>query len=192
MSIKAHIVRKGCKKPFPPDTGLFWPRYRVRKIDYVEIHFAFDESAFYDWGDDMDRQDWFKLAGLTGNWLKRDKNAVMIAARSIGQFMQVTAYTNQAGGRRIGYGSDQHILLLRPDEKARARIINLGNDKWEYQFFKGRESPVNNAIIHECELGKRAYKTGIYIAGANNSEGPFGGKASQKMKIYTDFKVVKK
>ena len=191
MKLRTYIVPKCFKKPLPWDTGLWWPNYQVDEIDYIEIDFQFCRSAFYDWGEDMDARDWFKVGGLTGDWKHRNKDAVMIAARSTGKLMEVTAYTNQDAKWRIGYGGDQHILLMKPDEVGRARIINLGNNKWEYQFFKGTDFPINNKIVHECNLGKRAYKTGIYIGGSNNSPGRYGGRASQTMRIKKRVKIIK-
>lgn len=174
----------------PPDTFWILPSWKVKKIRAIEVEFEFSKRCLYNFGDDPDQRDWNKLAGLTFHPFKRDQNAVLIGWRSNPQvgMLEVTAYSNINGGRYIGWGQDQRMMYIQPEQKGKV-VIEPDGLKWDFSFYK--EGKVMNRTQHtQIDKFKRGYKVGNWFGGFDNDGNGLGGKAPNTFWINYSFKVL--
>lgn len=143
----------------------------------------FDSSAWWsidDWQGDRDIFDANKLKGLTCYFSANNYNSAMIAWRpgSKDNVFEVFAYTNYPGSEwktgpivKVEAGQKLHFQA-RIDRKQVA--YNIEEKKITHPF-------------RRCWFYR---EVGTSIGGADNSPGPYGGKATQEMKIYVNFKIL--
>lgn len=144
-----------------------------------------------DWGNDADRNDWNKLAGITSAFSANNKRSAMIAWRPAdeeGVFL-LTAYTNdKAGGFQAGMSGMRAIAVEAGKEfsahcyiieelfrhEAQYKIVTDAGEFWCNHKFDNPWLPVYRRV-------------GTWIGGADNSPGPFGGAASKEMSLKLSF-----
>ena len=162
------------------------PRFGV---DGFEMAIRFDRSAWWspeDWQGDKDRNDWNKGKGVTWYLSWNDCSSAMIAWRPSGEkyVFDLMPYTNPGCGKWI---TTRNPVQVYAGEVAYARAItNRREVYYEIDYF-------GNITEYKHEWRRPwpwiAREVGTSVGGANNSPGPYGGKASQDMKIEAAFRL---
>lgn len=147
-----------------------------------EVLAYFDSTSWYsleEWAGDRDWYDWNKLSGLTNAFTANNKQTVMYAWRpdSTAYLIQVAAYTNdKRGGFTAG-----------PVELVPCGELFIGKVNWTSEV--ARYTYGETAIDHKITRPYVVRHTGTWIGGADNSPGPFGGRAHKEMKLRIDMRV---
>lgn len=146
---------------------------------------VFDESAWFDWGDDRDILDWNKLKGLTSYFSPNNRHSAMIAWRPSPEMnlFEITGYTNYPG-KKAQHSGLKSLKAFAGEEIFFTCTINAFSVYYRIECGE-----------RQVEIEHKFWKRWIYrevgtsIGGANNSPGPYGGKATQNMKIDIDFNL---
>ena len=152
-----------------------------------EIAVRFDESCWWsaeDWEGDQDRQDWNKLKGLAYYFGLNNHRSAMIAWRPSERenTFEVTAYTNNKRGGWKTTGNPVEVVageVFYASGNITGRLVEYSITSY------GRTS----LYTHPWDkVWLNVYReVGTSIGGANNSPGPYGGEATQDMKMEIDF-----
>lgn len=148
----------------------------------------FDKSCWWsidDWEGDRDYEDANKLKGLTHAFSLNNHTTAMLAWRPAHKLhtMEVAAYTNDKNGdwmigpwKTIACG-DKGIASCKFDQGVAKYSIILPHHEVDF-------------VTHPFPQCAMMREVGTSIGGADNSPGPYGGKATQAMKLYCDFRVL--
>lgn len=147
-----------------------------------EVTFMFKENCYYSkeyWEGDGDWSDWNKLKGVSNLFTPNNVQAAMYAWRPAGtpDYIEVAPYVNDRNGDWIeGPGK-----LVRT-ETIRTFYIEWKDKNTVAFFYDGKY----------CEIELRRpwamREIGTWIGGKNNAAGPYGGAATQRMDLFTNFK----
>ena len=166
--------------------GLFYIGRPVIKKTMV-IEFIFEENCWFNWLPDKDQYDINKLFGMTSTFSLNDIDAGLIGFYPNPDkqgYMYVTAYSNYGKDKVfIGDTSGENKKIWMAEipvmYKGKAIITNLGN-KWGFE--------IEGVKAQHDKKKMCSYRTvGPWIGGANNEEGPHGGKASQDMTLWVNY-----
>lgn len=179
--LRQYNVKKG-KQNFSPNESL-WPVYRPKGFQLTAV---LDSSCWYsqeDWTTDLDRDwyDWNKLKGVTNYFTANNHTSALIAWRPDEKenHFQIAAYTNFP---KTNWIVGEPVIVKAGQEFSAEGMISRRKVNYTIQDQK-TEHPFARRIWFGRE-------TGTWIGGANNSEGPFGGEASQDMKMWIDFEIL--
>ena len=179
--LRQYNVKKG-NHNFTPNESL-WPVYRPKGFKVTAV---LDESCYYskeDWTLDYDRDwhDWNKLKGITNFFTANNHTSALIAWRPDEKenHFQVAAYTNYPKSKWIV--GDPVIVEAGQSFSA---TVELSRRKVKYTI-EGQVT--EHSFVRRIWMGRR---TGTWMGGANNAEGPFGGVASQDMKMWIKFETL--
>ncbi len=181
-----YYIIKG-KQNFSPKESIL-PRTNVKGFTLTA---TLDSSCYYsqqDWTYDLDRDrfDWNKLKGLSRYWTANNHTAAMFAWRpdTLPYHFQIAAYTNYPKteiqvGEPITVAAGQSFSARCDLERYTAKyLIEVDSNK------------VFTAHSFRKKIGW-AREVGTYFGGANNSPGPYGGKAPQNMVMHIYFSIIK-
>lgn len=161
----------------------------VRKPTGFEISFIFLPGGWCskeDWEGDNDWKDWQKLKGITHFFSGNTRRTVMFAFRfgERPETYEICAYTNDKKGNAKWYGS----LIVDTGEQV-SGWLKLEGGKAIYHLATEGGSYFDES--HSFKLFKLCREVGTYAGGANNSPGPYGGKAVKDMSIKIKFDITK-
>lgn len=180
-STKEYTIEAG-KQNFRPGESIL-PYFSVNGF---EIWAVFDSSAWYsleEWEGDSDWYDWNKLKGFSNMLSPKNKQTAMYAWRpdTRAYTIQVAAYTND---RRGGWTVGPPALI--PCGQTFHGKVNWLSRKAIYEYGEVAAYSKKEIIEHEVKRPFIAIETGTWMGGANNAHGPYGGKATKKMKILVE------
>ena len=164
------------------------PRWNVSGF---RVAFRFDASCWWsveDWEGDKDRDDWNKLKGLTYFFSSNNRCSALIAWRpgKRENVFEVTAYTND---KRGGFTVTGQPVEVYAGELVYADCyISPNRVHYTISYF-GVETKYEHDFSRPWLKVFR--EVGTSIGGANNSPGKYGGYATQDMKLWADFEVVR-
>lgn len=170
-------IKPGQKNFRPFENPL--PRFGARGF---ELNFMIESGAWCsleDWQGDRDYYDWQKLKGLTSYFSSNNRRTAMFAFR-FGvepETYQLVSYTNYPGKRR---GTGQ-ILTFKADELVFTQAVFAAE---EAIFYYGP-----HRMAHDFRAGYVMREVGTYPGGANNADGPHGGRALKAMTIKAEFTI---
>lgn len=157
----------------------------------VTIDAELDSSCFYSWRDwsfDRDWWDWNKLKGVTSFFGANNKTSAMVGWRpaNIKGFM-LTPYVNDKKGK-AHYADGSDAFFIEVNQPFRV-TIELQKNKAVYTFTAG-----DKAKTYTISQWRRPWhgiyrEVGTWIGGANNEPGPYGGAATQDMKLLARMKL---
>lgn len=165
-----YTVFEGKQDFQPNDTDLI--PGSPKKVTWVV---TFYPSCYYNWLPDNDHYDMNKGGGWTEAWTANNKNTIMWAWRPAADttLMEYVAYYNNPNG---GFQFLTEVFRVGLDEEFWVTIEPI-NGTWV--FSSTHIEPFDT----EIEVSNSVRLVGLWIGGANNAEGPYGGKASQDMTL---------
>jgi hypothetical protein len=171
-----------------------WPiiLYRHRDLDTLTYHVLFDESCMYDMKGDLDQLDWSKGAGLSLNWRRNEKDALMWAWRNPhpeSEYLDLTVYYHRDYERFWGYEGEDVLLKAKPFQPLRIDFIRQGNKKWKVDFFNLEEKTERSVVVELRTNPVFSRRINPWFGGADNAPGPFGGVAPNDMVILMNSKA---
>lgn len=170
-------IKKG-KQNFKPNEN-FWP---IKLPNNVTLSMAFDSSAYWsfnDWEQDKDYFDINKGVGYTHAFSKNNSQSFFIGWRpkkDCDQTFETFIYVND--NKTKWYISES--LDVATNEVVVADLT-LGTNTLEYCLKNNITELTGELPWEPITLAREA---GTWIGGANNSEGPYGGKSTQNMIMY--------
>lgn len=176
MLLKEYNVKKG-NQNFKPNESL-WP---VMNPKGFKLDAMIDSSCWYsleDWNNDRDWFDYNKLKGITNYFTANNHTSALIAWRPHTEpyKFQIAAYTNYPkSGWTIG----------KPVTVAANTIFSCEADLTKKKVtYSIQGQTTEHAFAKRIWMARR---TGTWMGGANNSDGPYGGAASKDMKMWIEF-----
>lgn len=166
-----------------------WPRlgpgFRFRAVFHHSCYWS-----WADWGYDRDWYDWNKLAGLTWFFTPNNHTSALVAWRpgNVKGKIQVAPYVNYPGAAwTVG---DTLTVDTGADENAPELLGNVyvGRRGIIYRLWYGDES-LKQEIPFKRPWPWISRQVGTWIGGGNDKEGPYGGEATQEMKLWLDFSM---
>lgn len=161
-----------------------------RACSGFDMAIRFDKSCWWsqeDWEGDQDRRDWNKAKMISWFFSFNDCHSAGFAWRPADEefVFDLTAYTNPKCGEWMTTGAPVKIYA---GEMAYTRC-RAGKRIVEYEIeYYGNVSKYSHSWKRPWPWLCR--EVGTSIGGANNSPGPYGGKATQAMKMEIDFQLV--
>ena len=180
-----YVVKPG-KTNFKPNEWIL-PKFGVKGFalegKFIEGGWCSKEDYSYinDDGEkvvDRDISDWMKLRGLT-YWLSRNNKQSIMFAFSYGEEPEtynVTAYTND---KKKGW-FNSGLAIVKAGVTFQGGCEMKGDEAIYY--FK-IENKLVFEVTHPFTNMRTVRDIGTYAGGANNSAGPFGGKAVKRLEI---------
>jgi hypothetical protein len=143
-------------------------------------------SSLSEWEGDRDRYDWQKLKGLTSFFSANNSNSTLAVFRpgDAPGTWEVNAYTNYPGS---DWSVDDKPLIIKDGEESKI-TCKYKDGKANYTLNTG---DVAKAVSHQYKAPKVSRRIGTYPGGANNSPGPYGGKAIKDQAILISFKILR-
>lgn len=169
-----YTIKEGQKDWSPMEFP--WPYFPKAGSQWI-IDVEFTESCWYNWLPDMDQHDWNKIGGVTNMFSLNNVDSALIGWRPIPEQVnrfELVPYFNI--GSSFVIGNDAYEI--EAGDRARSTIIYLGNKVFSIQI---GYAPAHSEQLKRFWIGRRI---GMNMGGANNSEGPYGGEASQDMEMY--------
>ena len=178
---KRYEIKKGQQNFSPKES---WnPIYRPKGFRLTAV---LDESCYYsneDWTLNFDRDwnDWNKLKGVTNYFTLNNHTSALIAWRPDEKknHFQFVAYTNFP---KTNWIVGEPVIVEAGQEFSAEGILSRRRVNYTIQGQK-----TEHPFARRLWFGR---ETGTWIGGANNSEGPFGGEASQDMKMWINFEIL--
>ena len=154
------------------------------------VAFKFDPSCWYsleDWEGDIDWYDINKLKGLTYFFSANNRCSALIGWRpaKAENTFEVMPYTNDRKGR---FQFSPGILVYAGEMVYAESYIGPNHVEYRLKYYG-----VETSYKHDFNRPwLRVFReVGTSIGGANNSPGKYGGYATQDMKLWADFEVVR-
>jgi hypothetical protein len=170
------------------------PRIFGTKGNGVGCHIIALKSCWFDWGEDMDREDFnLKFFGVCPIFERANKNGLMIAGRpkaGCPGIIQAGIYSN----KNFAHELLSPLAEIRcSDDSREVDYITAHFDLTADGFLRCSmgvfdrmtQNPIFSATAAKPAKGLHRTFLG-WFGGANNSEGPFGGVASQKVEFKAD------
>lgn len=189
--MKKYTIRKGDTNFKPYDN--FLPR--IRPLGFV-VEFKFDPSAWWSpesWDNDADYNDELKLKGLTDFWSANDNHSAMVSWRPVADqpnTWRVSPYLNYPGTTRtIG-----EPLIVRGNDSGKFVVTFKEDGTVHYIGTVTSSTGVTKGLPRQVFPFQRTRvmrEVGTWFGGANNSAGPYGGKAHKDMTVFIDFSITK-
>ncbi|MEL7122784.1 MAG: hypothetical protein AAFO07_25280 [Bacteroidota bacterium] len=158
--------------------------YRHKDLGRIEYAVVFPESCEYDFEGDLDQWDWNKGAGLSQDWKRNDKDAIMWAWRynvDSSRF-ELTSYVHRKYKRFIGRGlSDEIMLIANTGDLVTIEFQRYDDKKWGIIFTNHSQQFTNQIEVNLRKNPRYSRSIAPWFGGANNSDGPFGGVAPHDM-----------
>ncbi len=161
------------------------PHWDVAGFSVVSVIHPGAWASLADFGGDRDRDDWQKLKGLTSYFSANNKDTayIVFAYDDEPGFYKAAGYTNFPGAKwtvgkpvRFKEGEPLYAQVDFWKNRVQYRISSAHGNETYFHDFKTK----GLIVSREC---------GTYAGGANNAEGPHGGKAFKDMSIDISFKV---
>ena len=178
---KQYDIKEGQQNFSPKES--FWPIYRPKGFRLTAI---LDESCWYskeDWTLDYDKDwhDYNKLKGVTNYFTLNNHTSALIAWRPNKEpyHFDIAAYTNFP---KTNWIIGEPVIVEAGQEFSAEGLLSRRKVSYTIQGEKTEHS-----FAKRLWFGR---ETGTWIGGANNSEGPFGGEASQDMKMWIQFNML--
>ncbi len=187
--MKQYCVKVGQTNFRPIDNPL--PRFRCKGF---AVQVRFTEDAWWsidEVGGDADHYDELKLKGLTNFFSANNEDTVWYTWRPLPEkyTWRVTPYLNYPKSKAV-FGDPVTVTLQ--DVFDGVCGFRSGG-KVEYTSTVISNTGTKTTLVQSFDF-KPAYimrETGTYFGGANNAEGPFGGKAHKDMCLFIDFNVLR-
>ena len=177
--MKTYHIRKNQKlfRPLAPIWPVAYPKgFEFRAVLDESLWFSADEVD-----GDKDRGDWLKLTGITSAFGRNNHRAALIAYRplDVKNTFALTAYTNDKKG---GWHTGGSAIKIK--------VVEAGEQFWGKAFFV--MDWFTNTVQYDIESKTGSFSTrhdfdtpwhhrdrqiGGAHGGANNSPGPYGGRA---------------
>lgn len=163
--------------------------YKHRQLQSLSYDIVFDESCMYDMEGDMDQLDWNKGLGVSLDWKRNDKDAIMWAWRANpdSNRMELTLYAHKKYKRIVGYNGNEVLLTAKPYEKVSIEINRMDREEWEMTFVNHDQGTINQAIVKMRKNPCYSRRINAWFGGANNAPGPYGGLAPDYMFFYVNY-----
>lgn len=175
--MRRYKIKTGKKKftpwqcPYPVRTKELFLNYQIR----------FDNSCWYDWGIDKDRYDINKIGGVSDLFQLRNNNSFRFGWRpSYDRYkFELLAYEKDKNGDFGFYG----LGTVMSGDVAKLTLYNT--DKLRITA-ESPTSPKDTIFTKPLDF-KLGRVSNLHFGGEDNSEGKFGGVASQDMSLELKF-----
>lgn len=179
MERRTYHIKQG-QKHFRPCAPI-WPvahpgGFRFEAVLHRSLWFSAEEV-----GGDRDRGDWLKLTGITAAFGRNNYRSALIAYRpaDVEGVFAVTAYTNDKHGKWETGAAGIEITTVRAGEVFTGSVLfdmSLFTDTVEY-YIHTQLGTYTAKHDFDTPLHRRYRQVGGAHGGANNSPGPYGGRA---------------
>jgi len=185
-TMKQYTIHPGRQNFTPSEPP--WPRLGPG----FTFEAVFHHSCYWswaDWGFDRDWYDWNKLTGQTWFFSPNNHTSALVAWRpanlkgkiqvapylnypgsvwKVGDTLTVDTQDNEHGSRLTGsvYAGKREVIYRMAYEEQRLEMVFPWKRKWPW-------------ITRQV---------GTWIGGGNDKEGPYGGEATQEMKLWLGYK----
>ncbi len=144
---------------------------------------------------DLDQLDWSKGGGLSLDWKRNEKDALMWAWRnpvSESEYLDLTVYYHLNYERFWGYEGKDVLLRAKPFQALRIDFIRKGEKQWLVNFQNLDENTSSSVTVNLRKNPTYSRRINPWFGGANNAPGPYGGVAPNDMIILMKLEKNKK
>lgn len=182
--MKQYWVEEGKQDFQPSEIPCIIP---LRLLKDITWNFSFSANCWYNWLPDKDHYDWNKLFGVTDFFTANNRSSVMEVFRPFAEsegFMELAMYTNDS---RANFKQSNVLLVCPVKEEVMSKLTPLSNRNWKLDI-QCKDKKVEQIMsLDKNPFLLRCIK--LWIGGADNSNGIYGGKASQRMDILFESKI---